>query len=73
MRNHKGCAFSYANVAINIATIQTILHIIEMELIALESPTSPFKSSVYAGEDDGNGLNAKIINAIFTSAENGRR
>ena len=54
-----------------ILTIKTMLHRIEMEFSALESPTSPFKSSVYAGDEEGNGLNANIISAIFISRGNG--
>jgi hypothetical protein len=43
-------------------TMITILQTIEIELMALERPTSPFRSPVNAGAAEAIGLNTKITN-----------
>jgi len=50
-----------------------ILHTIENEFNALDNPTSPFNSSVYAGAADAMGLNARIMTVWRTSIENGSK
>ena len=62
----------FYNTSNNTAIMSTILHTIVMEFIALESPTSPFKSPVYATADAGSGATANIISANRTSFENGK-
>lgn len=65
-------AYKFYNVIVKIVTIKVTLQTIEMEFNALANPTSHFNSPVYAGADDGNGLNKTIIRACRTSKGNGK-
>ena len=47
-------------VTVKIVTMQIKLQTILTEFNALANPTSHFNSPVYAGADDGNGLNNTI-------------
>ena len=53
--------------------MKMILHMMEMELIALERPTSDFISPVKAGTAVPTGLKTRSNSAFFTSKENGSR
>ena len=54
-------------------TIITMLHTMDMELMALERPTSSPKSPVNAGTMAEMGLNSKITKVLRTSWSKGSR
>ena len=54
-------------------TMQIILRMMDMELMALDSPTSSFSSAVNAGTMDAMGLKARMARACRISRRNGKR
>lgn len=57
----------------NVTVIITVLITTEMELTALDSPTSPFRSPVKAGAAEAMGLMASIVSACLYSRRSGTR
>ena len=62
----------YYSIMTKIVTINMILQMIEIELIAAESPASPPISSVKAGTAEPIGLNASTISAVRASNSIGK-
>ena len=65
------CVFH--SITVSKVTIMTTLHTMEMELTALDSPTSPPRSAVKPGTAEPIGLKVRITRACRTSRSKGSR